>query len=44
MGLEFHVCTINKGAHTKTVWKPIECTTYIYIYMCVCVCVCVYVW
>ena len=23
MGLEFHVCTINKSAHTKKVWKPI---------------------
>ena len=22
-GLEFHVCTINKSAHTKKVWKPI---------------------
>ena len=22
-GLEFHVCTINKSAHTKEVWKPI---------------------
>ena len=22
-GLEFHVCTINKSAHTKTVWKLI---------------------
>ena len=22
-GLEFHVCTINKGAHTKKVWKLI---------------------
>ena len=21
--LEFHVCTINKSAHTKKVWKPI---------------------
>ena len=21
-GLEFHVCTINKSAHTKKVWKP----------------------
>ena len=23
--LEFHVCTINKSAHTKKVWKPIVC-------------------
>ena len=22
-GLEFHVCTINKSAHTKKVWKHI---------------------
>ena len=22
-GLEFHVCTINKSAHTKKVWKLI---------------------
>ena len=28
-GLEFHVCTINKSAHTKkNVWKPIVCTSY----------------
>ena len=26
-GLEFHVCTINKSAHTKKVWKPIVCTS-----------------
>ena len=32
-GLEFHVCTINKGAHTKKVWKLIVCTSYIYIYI-----------
>ena len=25
-GLEFHVCTINKSAHTKKVWKLIVCT------------------
>ena len=25
-GLEFHVCTINKSAHTKKVWKLIEGT------------------
>ena len=29
MGLEFHVCTINKSAHMKKVWKLIVCTTYI---------------
>ena len=23
-GLEFHVCTINKSAHTKKVWKLID--------------------
>ena len=23
VGLEFHVCTINKSAHTKNVWKLI---------------------
>ena len=28
-GLEFHVCTINKSAHTKNVWKLIVCTSYI---------------
>ena len=28
-GLEFHVCTINKSAHTKNVWKPIVCTSYL---------------
>ena len=38
-GLEFHVCTINKIAHTKKVWILIVCTLYIYIYICVCVCV-----
>ena len=26
-GLEFHVCTINKSAHTKKVWKFIACTS-----------------
>ena len=31
-GLEFHVCTINKSAHTKKVWKPILVYIYIYIY------------
>ena len=28
-GLEFHVCTINKSAHTKKVWKIIVCTLYV---------------
>ena len=28
-GLEFHVCNINKSAHMKKVWKPIEATMYI---------------
>ena len=28
-GLEFHVCTINKSAHTKKVWKSIVCTLYV---------------
>ena len=27
-GLEFHVCTINKSAHTKKVWKLIVWTSY----------------
>ena len=27
-GLEFHVCTINKNAHTKKVWKPIQWFSY----------------
>ena len=27
-GLEFHVCTINKRAHPKKVWKFIVCTSY----------------
>ena len=26
-GLDFHVCTINKSAHTKKVWKLIVCTS-----------------
>ena len=31
---EFHVCTINKSAHTKKVCKPIEGTSYVIkIYM-----------
>ena len=29
-GLEFHVCTINKSAYTKKVWKLIVCTSYFY--------------
>ena len=28
-GLEFHVFTINKIAHTEKVWKLIVCTSYI---------------
>ena len=32
-GLEFHVCTLNKSAHTKKIWKLIVCTSYIYIYI-----------
>ena len=32
-GLEFHVCTINKSAHTKKVWKLIVYSLYIYIYI-----------
>ena len=49
-GLEFHVCTINKSAHTKKVSKLIVCTSYIYIYVCmyvyiyVCVYICTYVY
>ena len=31
-GLEFHVCAINKGAHTKKVWKLIICISYLYTY------------
>ena len=27
-GLEFHVCTINKSAHTKKVWKLIQWSSY----------------
>ena len=30
-GLEFHVCTINKSAHTKKVWKLIEWSSYVSI-------------
>ena len=40
-GLEFHVYTINKSAHTKKVWKLIVSTSYSFV--CVCVCVCVFV-
>ena len=29
-GLEVHVCTINKSANTKKVWKLIVCTSYIF--------------
>ena len=28
-GLELHVCTFNKSAHTKKVWKLIVCTSYV---------------
>ena len=28
-GLEFHVCTIDKSAHTKKVWKLIEGCLYV---------------
>ena len=30
-GLEFHVCTINKSAHMKNVWKLILWSPYIYL-------------
>ena len=30
--LEFHMCTINKSAHTKKVWKLIVCTAYVYLF------------
>ena len=30
-GLEFHVCIINKSAHTKKVWKLIVCLSYMYV-------------
>ena len=33
MGLVFHVCIINKSAHTKKFWKLIVCPSYIYIYI-----------
>ena len=29
-GLEFYVCTINKSAYTKKVWKLIVCTSYLW--------------
>ena len=32
-GLEFRVCTINKSAYTKNVWKLMVCASYIYIYI-----------
>ena len=32
-GLEFHVCTVNKRAHRKKVWKLIYWSSYIYIYI-----------
>ena len=32
-GLEFHVCTINKSAHTKKVWKLIQWSLCVYIYI-----------
>ena len=35
-GLEFHVCTINKSAHTKKVWILIVCTSYICKFHMVC--------
>ena len=28
-GVEFHVCTINKSAHTNKVWKLIVCASYV---------------
>ena len=42
-GREFHLCSINKNAHTKKVWKVIVCSLYIYIYMGV-VCVCMFIY
>ena len=44
-GLEFHVCTINKSAHTKKVWKTYRMHLvymYVYIYMLVHAWVCVH--
>ena len=44
-GLEFHVCTINKSAHTKKVWKMIVCPIYLSVYLCVYAWVaCTYMW
>ena len=37
-GLEFHVSTVNKSAHTKKVRKLIVCTSYIFIYIYISVC------
>ena len=34
-GLEFHVCTINKSAHTKNVWKLILTILVLLIYLCI---------
>ena len=34
--LEFYVCTINKSAHTKKVWKPIVCTSYVIVILAFC--------
>ena len=33
-GLKYHVCTINKSAHTKKVWKLIVCTSYFGLFSC----------
>ena len=42
-GLEFHVCTINKSAHTKKVWKLIVCTSYTNVLSeCVFAFICIY--
>ena len=32
-GTKFHVCSINKSAHTKKVWKLTVCTSYFRIRM-----------
>ena len=34
-GLEFHVCTTNKSAQTKKVWKLIVCTSYMQVKTCI---------
>ena len=43
-GLEFHVCTVNKSAHTKKKKKKktgkLLKALHIHVYMCVCMCVC----